>query len=40
MGMIGYAFIVGKPFGFVTLATYFANLAATFYSFVRVGHGV
>jgi hypothetical protein len=40
MGMIGYAFIVGKPFGFATLATYFANLAATFYSFNRVGHGV
>jgi hypothetical protein len=38
MGMIGYAFLVGKTFGFVTLATYFVNLAATFYSFVRVGH--
>jgi hypothetical protein len=38
MGMIGYAFIISKPLGFVTLATYFVNLAATFYSFARVGH--
>jgi len=39
MGMIGYAFLVGRPYGFATLVTYFANLAATFYSFARVGHG-
>jgi hypothetical protein len=39
MGMIGYAFLVDKVAGFVTLATYFANLGATFYSFARVGHG-
>lgn len=39
MGMIGYAFLVDKLAGFITLATYFVGLAATFYSFVRVGHG-
>ncbi len=39
MGMIGYAFAVGKPFGFVTLLTYFINLAATAWSFARVQHG-
>ena len=38
MGMIGYAFAVGKPFGFVTLVTYFINMAATAWSFSRVGH--
>lgn len=32
MGMIGYAFAVGKPFGFITLVTYFICLAATAYS--------
>jgi hypothetical protein len=32
MGMIGYAFAVGKLFGFITLATYFVSLAATAYS--------
>jgi hypothetical protein len=32
MGMIGYSFAVGKPFGFITLATYFVILAATAYS--------
>ena len=36
--MIGYAFLVGKPLGFITLVTYFANLAATFYSYRHVGH--
>ena len=36
--MIGYAFLVGKPQGLITLVTYFANLAATFYSYRRVGH--
>ncbi len=38
--MIGYAFLVGRPYGFVTLVTYFINLAATFYSYTRVGHGL
>jgi hypothetical protein len=38
MGMIGYSFAVGKPYGFVTLVTYFINLAATAWSFARVGH--
>ncbi len=37
--MIGYAFLAGKPYGFVTLITYFINLAATFYSYALVGHG-
>ncbi len=39
MGMIGYAFAVGKPAGFITLVTYFINLAATAWSFARVQHG-
>jgi hypothetical protein len=39
MGMIGYSFGVGKPYGFVTLGTYFLNLLATWYSYSRVGHG-
>ncbi len=39
MGMIGYAFLVSKPVGFITLLTYIANLAATLYSFAQVGHG-
>jgi len=38
MGMIVYSFIVRKPFGYITLVTYFINLAATAYSFSRVGH--
>jgi hypothetical protein len=37
--MVGYTFMVGKPYGFITLVTYFINLAATFYSYARVGHG-
>jgi hypothetical protein len=37
--MIGYSFMVAKPYGFLTLVTYFINLAATFYSFARVKHG-
>jgi hypothetical protein len=37
--MIGYAFLAGKSYGFVTLTTYFINLAATFFSYTRVGHG-
>jgi hypothetical protein len=39
MGMIGYTFAVGKPYGFVTLVTYFINLAATAWSYARVQHG-
>jgi len=39
MGMIGYSFAVWKPCGFITLFTYFINLAATAYSFQRIGHG-
>lgn len=37
--MIGYAFLAGRPYGFITLITYFINLAATFFSYARVGHG-
>jgi hypothetical protein len=39
MGMIGYTFLIGKPYGFVTLTTYFINLAGTAFSFARVQHG-
>ncbi len=39
MGMIGFAFAVGKSYGFVTLITYFINLAATAWSYSRVQHG-
>jgi hypothetical protein len=39
MGMIGYSFGVGKPYGAVTLATYLLQLLATWYSYARVGHG-
>jgi hypothetical protein len=39
MGMIGYTFLVGRTYGFITLATYFLNLLATWYSHSRVGHG-
>jgi len=39
IAMIGYAFGVGKPYGFATLGTYFLNLLATWYSYSRVGHG-
>ncbi len=39
MGMIGYAFLVGDAYGFITLVTYFMNLFATWYSYSRVGHG-
>ncbi len=37
--MIGYSFLAGRPYGFITLVTYFINLAATFFSYARVGHG-
>ncbi len=39
MGMIGYSFAIGKRYGAVTLATYFLQLFATWYSYARVGHG-
>jgi hypothetical protein len=39
IALTGYAFSLGKLFGFVALATYFANLAASGYSYSRVGHG-
>jgi hypothetical protein len=40
MGMIGYAFLVKKSYGALTLVTYFLSLAATAYSYVNVGHGM
>lgn len=36
--MIGYAFLVGRPYGFITLVTYFLGLAAAWYSYTRVGY--
>ncbi|HYA48218.1 MAG TPA: hypothetical protein VEG35_00850 [Burkholderiales bacterium] len=39
MGLIGYSFLTGRIYGYVTLATYFLHLAATAYSFARVKHG-
>jgi len=39
MAMIGYSFSIGKPYGFVTLGTYFLGLFATWYSYSKVGHG-
>ena len=38
-GLIGYTFITGDVWGFVTLVTYFMCLGATWYSYARVGHG-
>jgi hypothetical protein len=38
MGMIGYSFGVDRVSGFVTLVTYFIQLAATAYSYVKVGY--
>jgi hypothetical protein len=37
--MIGYTFLIEKPYGFLTLVTYFLSLAATAYSYAQVGHG-
>lgn len=34
-GMIGYSFLMGKIFGFITLGTYFINLFATWYAHSR-----
>jgi hypothetical protein len=39
IGMVGYAFSVGKPHGLITVVTYFIQLAATAYSYSQVGHG-
>lgn len=39
MAMIGYSFLIGKPYGFITLGTYFLGLFATWYSYAKVGHG-
>lgn len=39
MGMIGYAFLTSDLFGVITLSTYFGQLAATAYSYRKVGHG-
>ncbi len=39
MGMIGYTFRIDRPFGFITLITYFLQLGATWYSYSQVGHG-
>lgn len=38
-GMIGYAFLVNRVYGFATLLTYFLSLGATAYSYTQVGHG-
>jgi hypothetical protein len=35
IGMVGYSFGIGKPYGFVTLATYMLNLGATGYAFSK-----
>ena len=32
MGLIGYSFLIGRVFGYITLSTYFLNLLATWYS--------
>ena len=37
--VIGAAFLASRPGGFVVLATYFVCLAATAWSYRRVGHG-
>jgi hypothetical protein len=34
-GMIGYAFLIGRIFGFITLGTYFVSLLATWYGHTR-----
>ena len=38
--LIGYAFMVGRLYGMLTLVTYFIQLFATAYSYRHVGHGV
>lgn len=39
MGMIGYSFLIGRLYGFVTLSTYFLNFLATWYSYSKIDHG-
>jgi len=39
MAVIGYSFLIGRTYGFITLSTYFLNLFATWYSYSKVGHG-
>jgi hypothetical protein len=39
LGMIGYSFLTGRAYGFVTLATYFLSQIAALYSYFKVGHG-
>jgi hypothetical protein len=39
MAMIGYAFLLGRSYGYVTLANYFLHMGATAYSYGRVKHG-
>ena len=39
MSMIGFAFLTSRVLGYVTLLTYFLGLAATWYSYSKVGHG-
>ena len=34
-GMIGYAFLIGRIYGFITLVTYFISLFATWYGHTR-----
>jgi hypothetical protein len=38
-GLIGFSFLVDRVSGFITLLTYFLSLAATAYSYAKVGHG-
>jgi hypothetical protein len=38
MFMIGYTFLAIEKLGYLTLATYFLNLLATWYSYAKVGH--
>jgi hypothetical protein len=40
IGMVGYTFLMGMRYGAITLVTYFLSLAATWYSYSQVGHGV
>lgn len=39
LGMIGYAFLSRKIWGYFTLATYFLSQIAALYSYFLVGHG-
>jgi hypothetical protein len=39
MALIGYSFLLGKSYGYITLATYFLQMGATAYSYGRIKHG-